>query len=315
MPVTGAFAVPLKGKGKKGKGDFWKGKGKSAWKGDAGKGFIGKGDSKGQAGKAGSGVSTSGPQPPAPGPALGQKRAPEEISTQADTPEDGVCKFFGSAKGCTENDKCPFSHDKPNSVKPCMYKQQGKCQRGDACTFRHVPWKNAEECQRYYQQRDAKAPTSVVDSQQRYNESFGQLNRERVVREPTDIQEKRKNQMETYGKAAMKMMEKMGYIPGQGLGKKMEGKTALVPVVLDPAASCSRGGGIGFEQSPWTSAMKAAAAAAAAENAANKRRKVADHEVLVHRLLSDDEQSDVSEAPLIHDVENLELPRNIEIST
>lgn len=299
MPVTGAFAPPLKGSKGAWKGDPWKGKSK------------GKGKDKGSkgAGKAGVGAPPPVASPP---PATGQKRPAEEAP-----PSDGICKFFGSAKGCSEDDKCPFSHEKPNSVKPCQYKQQGKCQRGDACTYRHVPWASAEQCRQHYKQRDAKAPTSVADSQQRYNESFGQLNREASrPAEPKDLQERRKRDVETYGKAVMKMMDRMGYVPGQGLGKKTQGKTALVPVVLDPAASCSRGGGIGFEKSPWTSAMKAAAAAAAAENSANKRRKLAETEFVVHRLLSDDEQSDCSDTPLdnIKEIE-LELPRNIEIAT
>lgn len=77
------------------------------------------------------------------------------------------CKFFGSAKGCG-NAECPFSHEQPNSVPPCSFKQRtGQCERGDACTYRHVPWASADQARQHYASRENNA---VEVSTQRYKE-------------------------------------------------------------------------------------------------------------------------------------------------
>lgn len=330
-------------KGKSGKAEYWKGKGDpykgyagkgdEAWKGKAAKGdtywgYPGKGDEswKGGWGK-GEGhkgspakLTPSSPKPPVPsapsadlatGSVSQRKPATESAQTASKAPDpenEGRCKYFGSAKGCTiEN--CPFLHDKPNSVPPCTHKQKGSCMRGDACPFRHVPWASAEQAVKHYASRDGKA---VETAELRYNEMHGQLNRTTApAPEPDGDEERREAQIGTYGKAAVKMMEKMGYVPGQGLGKKNEGGACLASVVLDPAASVSRGGGVGFETSPWTAAMKAAASATLADNRSAKKRRLADSAFVVHKLLSDDEDSD-EEAASAKGGQN-KLPTGIEI--
>lgn len=61
------------------------------------------------------------------------------------------CKFFNSARGCTNGDACHFLHElvvPPQAplvpfprawrTRPCRHYQLGRCTLGDACHFAHV---------------------------------------------------------------------------------------------------------------------------------------------------------------------------------
>ena len=48
------------------------------------------------------------------------------------------CKYYGSAAGCKNGDKCSWSHNNPQSVPLCSYFNSfDGCNRGDQCYFRH----------------------------------------------------------------------------------------------------------------------------------------------------------------------------------
>lgn len=264
-------------------GDF-KGGSKGVGKGlakSAGKG-VGKSVGKG-VGKAA--VNGCGAGAPAAN-ATGDERAP--------------CKFFGSAKGCT-NEACPFSHSSPNSVAPCTFKQrQGFCERGEACLFRHIPWSSPEQARAHYAARES---GSVELSALRYK----QLRREggesaakpaKLEKEhlelPPDTAVEKDIQEETYGSTAMRMMEKMGYKAGSGLGKNESGVTKL----SDPCLSLERAStqqSLGFgTYDPETKATAATRAARMADARAKKAR-LEGSSFVVHKLLSDDESSDGEE--------------------
>lgn len=201
------------------------------------------------------------------------------------------CKFFGSAKGCS-SEKCPFSHEEPNSVQPCSFKQRnGHCDRGDACTYRHVPWTSAEHARVHYASRET---SSVEVSQQRYK----QLHRdeggepERLAKEHVEGVIEREMYVEAYGSTAIRMMEKMGYTAGSGLGKEKQGNTRLVGpcLALERAAqSCVLGLGQYCGNARATAAERAARLADAR---AQKRLKVEETAFVQHNLLSSDESSE-----------------------
>mmetsp|Transcript_12773 Transcript_12773/g.36260 ORF Transcript_12773/g.36260 Transcript_12773/m.36260 type:complete len:249 (+) Transcript_12773:88-834(+) len=204
----------------------------------------------------------------------------------------GPCKFFGSAKGCS-NERCPFSHDAPNSVAPCSFKQRGQCDRGDACTFRHIPWASAEQARAHYRSRDSGA---VELSKKRYLE----LHRDggeasgppKVAREHVEGIVAREMHVEAYGSTAVRMMEKMGYKTGAGLGKESQGATKLAgPCVALERASQSCVLGLG-EYTGNARATAAERAARLAEARAKKQRRVEETAFVQHNLLSSDESSD-----------------------
>lgn len=215
-----------------------------------------------------------------------------------------ACKFFGSAKGCS-SDKCTFSHDSPNSVQPCSFKQRlGSCERGEACSFRHVPWASAEAARRHYAGR---AEGSVETSAQRYRQlhrdtgekrpssAEAKVGREHVELENVERVVEREMQLETYGSTAVRMMEKMGYTAGRGLGKEEQGRTRLVgPQLALERASQGAALGIGA----YCGASRATAAERAARLAdarAKKHRKVEETAFVQHNLLSSDESSEGEE--------------------
>eukprot|EP01084_Bolivina_argentea_P178715 308876_1 len=48
------------------------------------------------------------------------------------------CKYYGSASGCRNDDKCRFAHNNPYSVELCRYYGSiGGCDRDNSCYFRH----------------------------------------------------------------------------------------------------------------------------------------------------------------------------------
>lgn len=202
------------------------------------------------------------------------------------------CKFFGSAKGCS-NEPCTFSHEAPNSVAPCSFKQRlGYCERGEACTFRHVPWASAEQARAHYASRGKGA---VEESTKRYK----QLHRDsgepelgkKVGREHVEMEVvvEREMQVETYGSNAVKMMEKMGYKVGVGLGKEQQGSAKLAKpcLALEKASQTSA---LGFGN--FSRDTVAERAARLADARAQKRPKVEETAFFQHNLLSDDEDSE-----------------------
>mmetsp|Transcript_76806 Transcript_76806/g.248766 ORF Transcript_76806/g.248766 Transcript_76806/m.248766 type:complete len:118 (-) Transcript_76806:433-786(-) len=99
-------------------------------------------------------------------------------------------------------------------------------------------------------------------------------------------------QLETYGTKAMRMMEKMGYSSGSGLGKEGQGKTQLLGPALDlERASQSAALGVGL-YSGTARATVAERAARLAEAHAQKHLRVEEAGFVQHNLLSSDESSD-----------------------
>ena len=48
-----------------------------------------------------------------------------------------VCKFHGSAKGCSLGGLCHRRHDNPMSVPACVYRTTIGCSKGNQCNYRH----------------------------------------------------------------------------------------------------------------------------------------------------------------------------------
>lgn len=209
----------------------------------------------------------------------------------------GPCKFFGSAKGCS-NEKCPFSHDSPNSVKPCSFKQRlGSCERGEACTFRHVPWASAEDASKYYATREKGAvETSTKLYKQLHRDNDGDAASAKLAKEHVEGLVDREMQKETYGTTAVRMMEKMGYVAGSGLGKDGQGRARLVGPALElERASHATALGLGHFGSV-AGGTPAERAARLADARAQKQRRVDEKAFVTHNLLSDDESSEGEES-------------------
>lgn len=264
------------------------------------------GKAKGKGKEKGPGGKDKGPG----GKDVARKPGPGSVSPDAAAAAaGGPCKFFGSAKGCG-NEGCPFSHDSPNSVPPCSFKQKGQCERGEACTYRHAPWASPEEARLHYARRDG---TLVELSSRRYKElhraggkggkatpaenaekTLGRPDvlSERIKAEQVEMQVGREMQLETYGTKAMKMMEKMGYKEGTGLGKDGQGRTQLLGPALElERASQSAQLGVGL----FTGSARATLSernARLADARAVKHRKVEEAGFVQHNLLSSDESSD-----------------------
>merc|ERR1712050_539685 len=102
-------------------------------------------------------------------------------------------------------------------------------------------------------------------------------------------------QLETYGSAAMKMMEKMGYSAGTGLGKDGQGRTNLVGPALELERN-SQNSTLGVGN--FTAGARSTAAERAARLAdarAKKRQRVDEGAFVQHNLLSSDESSEGEE--------------------
>eukprot|EP00438_Fugacium_kawagutii_P021889 Skav219754 [mRNA] locus=scaffold569:226505:227311:- [translate_table: standard] len=220
------------------------------------------------------------------------KKRPESSSAS--------CKFFGSAKGCS-NDSCPFKHDDPNSIPFCSFQQRGQCEKGAACTFRHQSWSSIEEARMSYAAREV----GIVErSSVRYKQVRREVGRDgkkqatesRLASEHVEqgeIGEIEKDfQEETYGSNAMRMMEKMGYKAGMGLGKENQGRTSLLGscVALEHSQGTSNLG-----LSHYAGAGRATAAERAARLAdarAKKCQRIDEASFVHHNLLSSDESSE-----------------------
>jgi len=225
---------------------------------------------------------------------LSQRLAEPQVPAASD---DGVCKFFGSAKGC-DSARCPFSHANPNSVKPCQFKQQaGNCDKGDACTYRHQPWESADQAIAHYATRESGHTEKAV---QRYKELHrgGGEHPENVKLKAEHVEGvvERELQVETYGEAAVRMMEKMGYKAGSGLGKNLQGKIKLAKPcqALEQASqNCALGFGH-FGAAGSSSVAERAARLAAAR--AMKRQRI-EQEAFFQHVLEDVTSSDDEKAP------------------
>lgn len=101
----------------------------------------------------------------------------------------------------------------------------------------------------------------------------------------------REMQLEMYGSRAMKMMEKMGYSHGSGLGREGQGRTKLLgPALALEAASQNLG------QGSLTMRSKVSERAARLADArAKKHRRVDESAFVQHNLLSSDESSEGEE--------------------
>lgn len=122
----------------------------------------------------------------------------------------------------------------------------------------------------------------------------GKVAATRVAAEHVELQEgeiEKDFQEETYGSNAMRMMEKMGYKAGLGLGKENQGRTSLLGscVALEHAQETSA---LGF--SHYAGAVRATAAERAARlaDARAKCRKLEEASFVQHNLLSSDESSE-----------------------
>ena len=208
---------------------------------------------------------------------------------------ESSCKFFGSAKGCNK-DACPFSHSNPNGVPFCAFFQRGQCEKGAACTFRHEQWSSPDEAKGFYANRDGGL---VETSAARYKQVRRGGNEDksaglRIGSEHVELEGEieRDFQEETYGSNAMRMMEKMGYKAGSGLGKENQGRTSLLGscVALEHSSGTSA---LGF--SHYAGAIRVTAAERAARLAdarAKKCQKLENASFVHHNLLSSDESSD-----------------------
>ncbi|CAE7232325.1 Eif3g [Symbiodinium natans] len=270
--------MPPPGKGDKGE----KGKGSKGSKGKMGK-------SKGKSWDGSTAANASYSQP-----------------TSVTSATDSACKFFGSAKGCNK-DSCPFSHSSPNSVPFCAFLQRGQCEKGAACTFRHQQWSGADEARSYYSDREGDlVEKSATRYKQVRRETSGKqsssagerLGSEHVELEGLEGEIEKDFQEETYGSNAMRMMEKMGYKAGSGLGKENQGRTSLLGscVALEHSSGTSA---LGF--SHYAGAIRVTAAERAARLAdarAKKCQKLENTPFVHHNLLSSEESSD-GEDPLV----------------
>jgi hypothetical protein len=133
---------------------------------------------------------------------------------------------------------------------------------------------------------------------------YKQLHREdkkepdKMTKEHVDTEHivEREMQVETYGSNAVRMMEKMGYKIGSGLGKDEQGSARLTkPMAALEAASQNCVLGVGtFSGSAKATVAERAARSAAAR--AQKRQRVDEAAFVVNNLLSDDESTDDDES-------------------
>eukprot|EP00929_Paragymnodinium_shiwhaense_P008779 TRINITY_DN112767_c0_g1_i1.p1 TRINITY_DN112767_c0_g1~~TRINITY_DN112767_c0_g1_i1.p1 ORF type:complete len:252 (+),score=75.16 TRINITY_DN112767_c0_g1_i1:129-884(+) len=237
---------------------------------------------------------------PAPRDAAAQGKASQPAAASSST-ETAPCKFFGSAKGCS-NEACTFSHDSPNSVQPCKFKQtKGHCDRGEACPFRHQPWSSAEQARAYYASREGTIVDKSSAQYKRLHRDMSAIKKEdkdRLGKEhvemPVDEKVEKEIHTDMYGSNAMRMMEKMGYKAGVGLGKTETGKTQLVEPLLElEKASSQLSSSLGFGHFESSSnASLAMRAAKLADAKAQKRAKLDPVVTVQHNLLDESDSSE-----------------------
>lgn len=218
---------------------------------------------------------------------------------------------------------------------PCTFKQRlGNCERGDGCTFRHQPWSSPQQATNFYASREkgivdlsqlrykqlhrgggsgvagvgAASVQAAVSSGKGRRFAAGppssstqaeavpaRLGKEHVEL-GVEVEVEREIQEETYGPTAMRMMAKMGYKPGSGLGRTSQGQTKLIaPCVALEKASQSCVLGLG-EYASGAKCTAAERAARLADARARKHRRVGDTPFVQHNLLSDSEDSEGEQA-------------------
>lgn len=156
------------------------------------------------------------------------------------------CRFFGSMRGCIRGDACGFSHHEPNSVEMCRFLQHAGCLKGASCLYRHVHWASASEAEAHCAKQGA---DSVLEAERAWQELHGHgprqphatnsgvtLRADAPVYVPLT---------ERYGAPAMKMMQKMGFELGRGMGRHEQGRMEPIP---SGSASIhgNKAAGIGF---------------------------------------------------------------------
>mmetsp|Transcript_114544 Transcript_114544/g.356727 ORF Transcript_114544/g.356727 Transcript_114544/m.356727 type:complete len:386 (-) Transcript_114544:115-1272(-) len=170
---------------------------------------------------------------------------PSVTDAQGEVP----CRFFGSMRGCTLGDECSFSHQEPNSVEPCGFLLHAGCLKAACCSYRHAHWASVSQAKAYYADRRIGA---VLEAERAWHELHGDGPRQsHAATKGTNGTTLRADApvfvplAERYGAPTMKMMRKMGFELGRGMGRREQGRTEPIPSGSAPLHG-NRALGVGF---------------------------------------------------------------------